>query len=123
MAISKQQWAKVCMNLLGLRSEDNPDKVRSAASYAMDNGIKYNLGDAAPDDWMDLLEGTIAMMKAFPNSSTRYLMFVKHSTGFAKEYSNCFAKCSSMPVVVSSMPLSKPVDVLMEWVLEEINRQ
>ena len=59
MEITKRHWMNVCMDLKGLRSEDNPTEIKSAASYAMDCGITWSPGQAPPENWISLLKGLL----------------------------------------------------------------
>ncbi len=124
--ITQKQWIKILTHGIGLRSEDNPDTIRSAASYAMDcakqlDFAKYRFQDPIPERWELLLKGTIETMKGFKGSSDRYLMIVEGSRGASFEYLGSFPKCSSSPrSVVASTSLDEDVDVLVQWVLQNL---
>lgn len=125
MGITKSQWQTVCLNLLGLRSEDNKTEIKSAASYAMDCAKKWS--DSIPENWDDLLAGTIQSMKAFSNYKNRYLLIVSTSTGStygssnASEYDGCFPKCSSKPTQIKACTsLDQTEEALVQWVLDNI---
>lgn len=118
--ITTQQWRAINIDMLGLRSEDNTTEIKSAASYAMDCGKKWS--DPIPENWMDLLEGTIKMMQGFEGYKTRYLLIVSPSSSDNFEYSDCFPKCSSKPSSISAYTsLNDSVSNLMKWVVGQIH--
>ena len=120
--LTQQQWIYIILNLIGLRSGDSPTDINSAASYAMDNGVKMTSGiPSIPSNWLELLKETIKTIKAFPNALNRYLLIVGNSTGQSNEYSNCFPKCSTKPSkVIASTQLNKTEEELVAWVLDNI---
>jgi len=123
MGITKGQWRNVCLNLLGLRSEDNGAVIKSAASYAMDCGKEWNNNKEPPENWDSLLKGTIERMQGFGGYEKRFLLVVNLSTGaLPPEYSGCFPKCSAKSsTVYAATPLNDTVDHLIEWVMQEIS--
>lgn len=119
MSITKKQWVNIHLEMLGLRSEDNPTVIKSAASYAMDCKKKWN--DPIPDNWEELLKGTIKHMQEFDGYKQRYLLIVAKSVGADFEYADCFPKCSAKATVISaSISLDGDVDTLAGWVEQNI---
>lgn len=120
--LTDAQWLNILDQHLGLRSEDNASVIRNCASYAMDMGLTWFKSPHAPADWNELLTGTLEMMKTLDKNGIRYLMLVGNSCGNEdREYSGCFPKCSTKPTYCSSIPLNNDIEVLREWVLNEID--
>ena|ERR1700749_853559 len=119
MSINQKQWTNIHLEMLGLRSEDNPSVIKSAASYAMDCKKKWN--DPIPDNWTELLNGTIKHMQEFSGYKERYLLIVSKSLGADFEYADCFPKCSSKATQVwASKSLDNTVNSLADWVVSNI---
>ena len=107
------------LNMLGLRSEDNATEIKSAASYAMDCGKQWS--DPVPENWSELLSGTIQMMQGFVGYKTRFLLIVSKSTGGSYDYPGCFPKCSAKPTEIkASTSLDNYADKLVEWVVKQL---
>ena len=120
-AIDKAQWMKVNLDMLGLRSGANTGDFK-AASYAMDMGAKYKLGDDVPPEWEGMLDNTVTLIKGFANSSSQVLMIVRPSHGDSPEYSGCFPKCSAKPTeMIASMPIGdSSAEEMAQWVVDNI---
>jgi len=117
--ITKEQWLTIHTDMLGLRSEDNSSQINSAASYAMDCG--KNWSDPIPENWIELLYGTIKLMQGFPGYEKRYLLIVSKSHGpLTTEYHGCFPKCSAKATEIKAhISLDNNIDVLVNWVIEQ----
>lgn len=124
--ITKNQWFIINDKALGLRSEDNETTIKgTGASYAMNMGIRnFNLFEDIPENWNDLLEGTIKAMQSYSDYETRYLMIVSPSNGSLNtfEYYNCFPKSSVRPGKIwSVISLNRSLEELIKWVESNIN--
>ncbi len=122
MRISAKQWQYILMNMVGLRSGATADDINSAASYAMDAGKTAGIPfPPIPENWDDLLDGTITHMKEFEGADSRYLLIITKSSGDSFEYQDCFPKCSVKPTnVLASTRLNADVGELTEWVVANI---
>ncbi|HWK94088.1 MAG TPA: hypothetical protein VNR39_01570 [Pseudolabrys sp.] len=120
-ALTQQQWTNVCTNLWGLRSGANPGDI-NGAGYGMDNGnaVPMNCFQPAPANWDALLNGTITLIKGFPNSGGRYLLIVSGCPGLAPDYPGAFPKCNHVNGAVQfATPLTMAnytVPQLINWV-------
>jgi hypothetical protein len=122
MTITEKQWQSILMNMLGLRSGSKSDDINSAASYAMDCGVKAQWPlPSKPENWDKLLSGTLTTMKGFKESEKRFLLIVSKSTGNSVEYEGCFPKCSVKPVKVwAHTSLDAEIEPLIKWVCSNI---
>lgn len=117
-------WKKIVLYNLGLRSEDNPTEIKSAAAYAMSCDCAWNA--PIPDNWETLLINTISHILNYPNSDKRYLLIVAPTSNDVKsEYKGMFPlfpKSSGWCTkVYASTPLrNESVASLKNWVLDTI---
>jgi hypothetical protein len=119
MPINIEQWIKIQLQLIGLRSGTNPNDI-DGASYAMDMG-PHQFNKEIPNNWNQLLKSTIELIKGFEGSDDRFLLIVLGVTGTSWDYPGCFPKCSTHPrQVLASTSLIRPIEELVEWVLENI---
>lgn len=117
-------WKKILLYNLGLRSEDNPTEIKSAAAYAMSCDCAW--GTPIPDNWEILLENTIKFILFHPKSKGRYLLIVAPTANEVKdEYAGVFplfpksSGCCNK--VYASIPLeNESVISLKNWVLNTI---
>ncbi|MDJ0643920.1 MAG: hypothetical protein QNJ15_13995 [Erythrobacter sp.] len=120
MSISDAQWLSINLNLLGLRSGETADDL-DGASYAM-NCNADRMARKRPEEWDDLLEGTVRTMHGFENRAGRFLQIVRPSHGKGQEYQGCFPKCSAKPnAVLAAVQFGdQSVADLVAWVEENI---
>lgn len=120
-ALTQQQWTNVCVNFLGLRSGANAGDT-NGAGYGMDNGnaAPLNCLQPPPANWDQLLNGTITLIKNFPDSGGRYLLIVNRCPGQARDYPGAFPKCNRVGGnVVQATPQTMAnytVPQLINWV-------
>lgn len=121
------QWMNICINGLGLRSCSKSEVDLSTlgkASYSMDMNCKYEITMLPPSNWVDLLKGTLTMIKSFGDSSDRKLVIIDGSRGDSFEYNGCFPKCSSNAgirnIIASTEISGKSIDDLAQWVIKNI---
>lgn len=127
LQINQLQWKNICVEGLGLRS-CNETEINlldlGIASYSMDMNRQYCFMELPPNNWINLLNGTLIMIKSFENSSQRYLTIINGSRGNSFEYDNCFPKCSSRTcvnkVLAQTIISDKSVDELAQWVIDNI---
>ena len=120
-ALTQLQWTNVCANFLGLRSAATQVDT-NGAGYGMDNGntVPLNCLQPAPQGWDNLLQSTIALIKGFENSGTRYLLIVSGCPGLANDYPGAFPKCNNVNggvVIATPNTLANYTDAqLIVWV-------
>lgn len=120
-ALTQQQWTNVCVDFLGLRSGATAVDT-NGAGYGMDNGntVPMNCLQPPPANWDTLLNGTITLIKGFPNSGGRYLLIVNGCPGQAADYPGAFPKCNHVSGnVVQATPqtlANYTVQQLIAWV-------
>lgn len=121
--ISNKQWSNICLDMIGLRSGADGNDL-DGASYAMDCGVKVGPKlPPVPDNWDDLLMGTVNTVLAHENSAERYLMLVTKSSATGESYAGTFPKCSSKPTaVLEAVAMAPPMNEaeLVAWVVEHI---
>lgn len=124
MEITRKQYGAICLNGLGLRSNDSADKsTLKAASYAMCvTNTPSAAINGAPDGWYAKLQNTIKKMLEFDDSGGKYLTIVSGVYGTADDYKGCFPKSSTMPKeVYKAVKISGMSEAsLVKWVIDNI---
>lgn len=122
--ITQEQWFRIFIDGLGLRSEDNAEKIKNYASYAMDMSVDPRVTDwrEIPVGWEMRLHNTLDLMKRFENSNSRFLMIVRNSRGIIdNEYVGCFPKCNTyIEFTGNSISLQSSLGELKSWVINNI---
>lgn len=123
-AISENKLRNLCLEVLGLRVAETP-RDKDGAGFGLDNGTDpKTCQEQSPEDWDNLLNGTIDLIKGRENSGAGHLMIASQCHGTARETEGAFPVCAKVRGgVVAATPQTirhYSADELVQWVIENL---